>query len=67
MQYKYIRDSIEHTVIKEVVVHSNAGKTLAVGSGYIDTLTRALKVAQDRMSVATKVEARLTAENMRLQ
>lgn len=64
---RYVHDSIEHVVVKEVPVTNDAEKSLAVGSGYLDTLTTALKVASNRIEEVTKVNARLTAENIALK
>lgn len=64
---RYIHDSIEHVVIKEISVKSDAEKEIAVGSPYMDTLTKAIKVAANRIDEVTKVNAKLTAENISLK
>ena len=64
---RYIHDSIEHVVIKEISVKSNAEKKIAAGSPYMDTLTKAIKVAANRIDEVTKVNAKLTAENVSLK
>jgi len=64
---RYIHDSIEHVIVKEVAVKSNAEKTSAIGSPYLDTLTRAIKVAAGRIDEVTRVNAKLVAENVSLR
>jgi hypothetical protein len=59
---RYIHDSVEHVVIKEVFVKTPAEKAVAVGSGYTDTLARALKVAVKQIDEVTKVNAALVAK-----
>lgn len=64
---KYVHDSIEHVVIKEVPVTTVVEKNIAVGSGYMDTLTRAIKIAANRIDEVTKINAKLVAENVSLR
>jgi hypothetical protein len=64
---RYIHDSVEHVVIKEVPVKTAAEKSGAVGSGYLDTLTRALKIAVKQVDEVTKVNADLRAERVALR
>lgn len=64
---RYIHDSIEHVVIKEISVKSDADKAIAIGSNYMDTLTKAIKVAANRIDEVTKVNAKLSAENVALK
>jgi hypothetical protein len=54
-------------VIKEVPVATTAEKSIAVGSGYLDTLTKALSIAVNKVDEATKVNATLIAENIQLR
>lgn len=64
---RYIHDSIEHVVTKEVFVASDDEKAIAVGGAYLDTLTRALNVAVNRIDEVTKVNGTLVAENLKLR
>jgi hypothetical protein len=64
---RYIHDSIEHVVIKEISVKSDAEKEIAIGSNYMDTLTKAIQVAANRIDEVTKVNAKLAAENITLK
>lgn len=64
---RYIHDSIEHVVVKEVPAQTGAEKAIAVGNGYMDTITRALKVAVKQVEEVTRVNAALLAENIQLR
>jgi hypothetical protein len=67
IEYRYIHDSIEHVVTKEVEAKTAAEKSVAVGPGYLDTLTKALSVATKQVDEVTKVNASLLAENLQLK
>ncbi|MCD2424479.1 hypothetical protein LQ567_16990 [Niabella pedocola] len=56
-----------HTVIKEVTVQNEAGKLLSVGNGYLDTVTRALKIATAQIDELTKINGQATARIKLLQ
>jgi hypothetical protein len=64
---RYIHDSIEHLVVREVMVASDEAKGIAVGAAYIDTLRRAIKVAEKQIDQVTKINANLRAENIVLK
>lgn len=64
---RYLHDSIEHLVVKEVTVGSNEDKNIAVGTAYIDTLKQAIKVAEKQIDQVTKINASLKAENIVLK
>lgn len=65
-QYRNATGSL-HTVIKEVTVQNEEGKLLAVGSGYLDTVTRALKVASVQIDELTRINSQATARIKLLQ
>lgn len=64
---RYVHDSIEHVVIKEAAAHTLAEKNTAVGAGYLDTLSKAIKIASNRIDQVTQINARLEAENLQLK
>lgn len=53
---------ITHAIIKEVPVKSLIDKEIAVGSAYIDTVSKALDVAVDKIDELTKANGTLTAK-----
>lgn len=62
----YIRDSILHYVYIDKPAATKAEKYEAVGT-YIDTVSKALKVAVSTIEEVTKVNAALQAENIKLK
>lgn len=60
---QYVRDSVQHTVFKEVYVQDNATeKRLAITKSYADSLEQALRISIDRMTQVSKINSRLTAQ-----
>ncbi|MDO5607639.1 MAG: hypothetical protein Q4G08_04190 [Capnocytophaga sp.] len=60
---QYVRDSITHTVFKDVYVKDNtAEKHLAVTKTYADSLERALRISIDKMNEINRVNGKLTAQ-----
>ncbi|KAA5533735.1 hypothetical protein F0919_14480 [Taibaiella lutea] len=64
---RYIHDSIEHLVVKEIMIASNEDKSGTIGSAYIDTLKRAINIAEKQMDQVTKINASLAAESITLK
>lgn len=62
IEKQYQRKGQNHTVIKEVPVTSLEAKKVAVGNTYLDTVSKALKIAADKITELTKVNATLTAK-----
>lgn len=61
-QAKDKHTGVVHTIIKEVPVMSTADKDAAVGAGYIDTVSKALDVAVDKIAELTKANGTLIAK-----
>lgn len=65
---QYVRDSVQHTVFKEVVVKDNVTeKHLAITKSYADSLEQALQMSIDKIASVTKTNAKLTAQVKLLQ
>ncbi|MFJ1474897.1 hypothetical protein ACILE9_11640 [Capnocytophaga cynodegmi] len=60
---QYVRDSVPHTVFKEVFVRDNATeKRLAITKSYADSLEQALRISIDKMNQVSKINGKLTAQ-----